>query len=234
MEKKIYLKQEEMKLGVGSTARVTTTEDYYEVVEVDENSVKIQLLDFRDQPLGKASVIPKKRLKEFIYCPDYFKDKNSTKELVADKHVQSGDRHFEKKEFLSADYEYSKALGAKEDHLRANMGKGKTLFALGRKEQARRIFSKISHLGSLFQKENKHIFNEFGIELRKKGMLEEATSNYLKALSVDPEDEVLYYNLGRVYYEQGDPEKAKDQLQRALKIKANFEEAQEFLSRIRP
>ena len=232
MERKIYLKQEEIKLGVGSTARVTTTEDYYQVVELDENSVEIQLLDFVDRPLGKAEVIPKEKLKEFIYCPDYFKDKKSTKELIAEKHVQSGDKHFEKKEFLSADYEYSKAVSAKEDHLRANIGKGKALFALGKKDEARRIFSKISSLGSLFQKENKHIFNEFGIELRKKGMFEEATLNYLKALSVDPKDEVLYYNLGRAYYEQGDREKALEQLRQALKIKADFEEAKEFMSKI--
>ena len=93
---------------------------------------------------------------------------------------------------------------------------------MGKKEEARKIFSKISRLGSLFEKENKHIFNEFGIELRKKGMFEEATQNYLKALSVDPEDEVLYYNLGRVYYEQREPEKAIEQLRQALKMKAEF------------
>ena len=152
MEKKIYLKQEEMKLGVGSTAKVTTTEDYYQVVEVDEDNVEIQLLDFMDHPLGKPSVIPKEKLKEFIYCPDYFKDKKGTKELIAEKHVQIGDRHFEKKEFLSADYEYGKALSVKDDHLKANIGKGKTLFAMGKKEEARKIFSKMSRLESLFKK----------------------------------------------------------------------------------
>ena len=56
--------------------------------------------------------------------------------------------------------------------------------------------------------------------------------NYLKALSVDSGDEILYYNLGRVYYEQGDREKAMEQLKQALKIKGDFEEAQEFLSKI--
>jgi tetratricopeptide (TPR) repeat protein len=232
MEKKIYLKQEEMKLGVGSTARVTTTEDYYQVVEVDEGHVEIQLLDFVDRPLGKPSVIPKERLEEFIYCPDYFKDKKGTKELIAEKHVQIGDRHFEKKEYLSADYEYGKALSVKEDHLKANIGKGKALFAMGKKEEARKVFSKISSLGSLFEKENKHIFNEFGIELRKKGMFEEATQNYLKALSFDPGDEALYYNLGRVYYEEGEPKKAIEQLRQALNLRSDFEEAQDFLSKI--
>ena len=234
MEKKIYLKQEEMKLGVGSTAKVTTTEDYYQVVEVDEGNVEIQLLDFVDRPLGKPSVIPKEKLKEFIYCPDYFKDKKGTKDLIAEKHVQIGDRHLEKNEYLSADYEYAKALSVKDDHLKANIGKGKALFALGKKEEARKIFSKVSRLGSLFEKENKHIFNEFAIELRKKGMFEEATQNYLKALSVDPEDEVLYYNLGRVYYEQREPKKAIEQLRQALKMKSDFEEAQDFLSKIQP
>ena len=71
-----------------------------------------------------------------------------------------------------------------DNHLRANLGKGKTLFAEGKKTEARKIFSKLSNLDTLFEVGNKHAFNEFGIELRKEGMLIEAISNYLKAISI--------------------------------------------------
>lgn len=234
MERKIYLKQEALKLGVGSTAREATTDNYYEVVEVDEDQVSIQLLDFNDQPLGKASILPRKKLKELVFCPGYFKDKKGSKELAIEKHVKSGDKHFEKREFFSAEFEYNKVLSVDDHHLRANLGKGKALYDRGDKEEARKIFNKLSNTETLYDSENKHIFNELGIELRKKKMFEEAISNYRKAISIDPNDEILYYNLGRAYFEQGDREKAADQLKSALTKKPDFSDAQEFLSKIQP
>jgi tetratricopeptide (TPR) repeat protein len=232
MEKRIYLKQEEIKLGVGSTAKATIIENYYQVVEKDEDHVEIQLLDFRDKLLGEPSVVPKEKLKDYIYCPDYFESKKSLKEVLIEKHVRSGDEHFQKKEYFSAEYEYNQVLSVDENHLKANLGKGKTLYARGEKEEAKKIFSKISNIENLYDVENKHVFNEFGIELRKRGLFEEANMNYLKAISIDPKDEVLYYNLGRAYYEQGHYTKAVEQLKLALKIKPEFKEAQEFLSKI--
>ncbi len=233
MEGKIYLKQEEIKLGCGSTAKTTVADNYYQVIRVDEDQVEIHLLDFADQPVGKGRVIHKDGLKDFTPCPDYFKNKKKPKELLIEKHIRSGDHHFEKREFFSAEHEYNQALSMDGDHLKANLGKGKTLFARGEKEAAKKVFSRLSKLDTLYDQENKHIFNEFGIELRKK-MFQEAISNYLKAISIDPKDEVLYYNLGRVHYEEGKYVEAVDQLKHALTIKPDFQEAQEFLSKIQP
>ncbi len=232
MEVKIYLRREEIPLGCGSTAKYAVAENYYQVTEVDENHVKLCLLDFTDQPFGKGVVISKSELANFIPCPDYFKQKRKPRDLLIEKHVQSGDRHYEKREFYSAEYEYNQALALDRRHLRAHLGKGKTLYARGEIEAARKIFSTLSQLETLYDKENKHIFNEFGIELRKKGMFEEAISNYLKAISIDPGDEVLYYNLGRAYYEEGKFEEALGQLKKALTLKPDFEDAREFLSQI--
>lgn len=232
MEVKIYLRAEEIPLGCGSTAKHTTVENYYQVIEVDENHVQIRLLDFADQPIGKGVVISKNELKNYTPCPDYFKQKKTPRDLLIEKHVQSGDRHFEKKEFYSAEYEYDQALVLNQNHLKAHLGKGKTLYARGDREAAQKIFVRLSQLDALYDRENKHLFNEFGIELRKQGMFQEAISNYLKAISIDPEDEVLYYNLGRAYYEEGKFEEALAQLKKALSLKPCFEDAQRFLSQI--
>lgn len=48
------------------------------------------------------------------------------------------------KEYFSAECEYNHALSSDGNHLRANLGKGKTLYARGEKEEAKKIFSKIS------------------------------------------------------------------------------------------
>ncbi|MDI6762177.1 MAG: tetratricopeptide repeat protein [Thermodesulfobacteriota bacterium] len=234
MEGEIYFKQEEIKLGCGSTAKSTVVDNYYQVVEVGEDHVEIHLLDFSDRPVGKGSILHKDKLKEYIPCPDYFYNKKKPGELLIERHIQSGDQHFEKREFFSAEYEYDRALSMNQNHLKANLGKGRTLFARGEKEAAKKVFSRLSQLDTLYDKENKHIFNEFGIELRKKKMFQEAISNYLKAVSIDPKDEILYYNLGRACYEEGKREEAVDHLNHALTIKPDFHEAEEFLSKIRP
>lgn len=66
MEMKIYPKQEEIQIGVGSTAKATTIENYYQVMERDEKHGIIQFLDFKAPPLGESSVIPKEKLKDDI------------------------------------------------------------------------------------------------------------------------------------------------------------------------
>jgi len=198
VERMIYLKQERIKVGVGSTAKAQMVEDYYEVVEIDPNHVEVRLLDIDDHPVGKASIITREELKDYIYCPDYFnKERKSQglKELIVEKRVQLGDRYFGAKKFFSAESQYNKALALDENSLRAKLGKGKTLYARGEKKEAEEVFSSLSNNQALFDNENKHIFNEFGIELRKKRMFEEAISNYLKTNSIGPDDQVLYYNL---------------------------------------
>ncbi len=77
MDRKIYLKQKKVSLGCGSTAKATVIEDYYQVVELDEERVEIQMLDMDDKPFGSPSVIPRETLKEYIHCPDYFKEKKA-------------------------------------------------------------------------------------------------------------------------------------------------------------
>ena len=235
MERKVYLKQKSIKVGVGSTAKAQTVEDYYEVVEIDANRVEVRLLDIEDQPVGRPSIKTKEELKDYVYCPDYFnkgKETQGLKELIVEKRVQLGDKYFVEKKFFSAGNQYHKALALDENSLRANLGKGKALDARGQKKEAEKVFSTLSKNQALFENENKHIFNEVGIELRKRGMFEEAISNYLKAASIDPNDEALYYNLGRTYYEQGKQKEAIEQLKIALGKRPDFKDAKEFLSKM--
>lgn len=228
--------QEEFKVGFGLTGKVTRVENYYEAVEVGEEQVKMFLLDIQDQRMGRPTVIPKERLNDYIYCPDYFKGKKGedSSHLRAEKHVQMANQHLAKSKLLNAESEYNQALKIEENHLQANLGMGKFFSAKGEEDKAKEYFTKLSSMEELFEKENKHVFNELAIELRKKGMLDEAIVNYQKALTLDPEDWVLYYNLGRAYFEKGEVDQTLDQLQAAIRIKPDFEEAEKFLQSLAP
>ncbi len=235
MDKKIYSQTKKIKIGAGSTAKVTEITNYYQMIKEGDDEVTLQLLDMEDDLAGSAIPVPREEfLKEYVHHPDYVKKTKSTKTLKAEGHVRTGDRHFEKNEFFSAEFEYGKALALDQNHLRANLGKGKTLFALGEKEEAKKVFSRLSKIDALYEKENKHIFNEVGIELRKKGLYGDAIMNYRKAIEIDSKDEVLYYNLARAFFEQGNHREAVDHLKTALGIKPGFEEAAAFLDSILP
>ncbi len=230
--RRIFLKQEIIRLGFGSTSRDTTIENYFQVEEADEeNMVSIRMLNISDQPFGEATLITREELdQDYTPCPEYFKNKKDPKAQLAEKYVELGEEHYDHRQFFSAEREFNKALALNEKDLKANLGKGKSLYARGEKKEAKEIFDQLSQMDDLYENENKHIFNEFGIELRKRNLHDEAVSNYVKAIAIDPEDPVLYYNLGRAYYEKKDREESIEQMTKALTLKEDFKEAREFLN----
>jgi tetratricopeptide (TPR) repeat protein len=72
-----------------------------------------------------------------------------------------------------------------------------------------------------------------GIAYRKQGKFQEAIEEYKKALTVDPGDEHLYYNLGRAYMDAKNVDAAAKQFQKALEIYPDFKEAQDALEKIK-
>jgi tetratricopeptide (TPR) repeat protein len=73
-----------------------------------------------------------------------------------------------------------------------------------------------------------HIFNKLGMTLRKSGRLEEAEKFYIQALERQTHDEVIYFNLGRVYLDMKSWKKAIAAADRALTINAEFAEARKM------
>ena len=149
------------------------------------------------------------------------------RELV--KTVARADRYRQRGETYSAEYEYSNALKVDIENVRANFGLGLTYLDRGEKSKAEDIFSRLVKLEATYQPEHKHLFNEFGMKLRKTKMLDEALTYYQQALELSKNDENLYCNLARVYAEKGDNEAAIDALANSLQINPSFDVAVKFL-----
>ena len=78
--------------------------------------------------------------------------------------------------------------------------------------------------------EHKHLFNEFGIALRKKGMFGEAIRYYHRAIELTRKDENIYLNLARAHFEKGDPGSGlRKPAASAWKSTTNTREAKSFL-----
>lgn len=71
-------------------------------------------------------------------------------------------------------------------------------------------------------------YNALGMKCRKEKKFDEAISNYSKAIAASPQDENLYYNIARAYYEAGKSDQASDYLGKALKINSEFTEGKAF------
>ncbi|MCP4022122.1 MAG: tetratricopeptide repeat protein, partial [Desulfobacteraceae bacterium] len=77
-----------------------------------------------------------------------------------------------------------------------------------------------------------NVFNTLGVIYRKKGETDIALTQYKRALKVHPEEPYIYYNIGRLYLDMKDPNKAKEYFSRALDKDRNFNEARQVIKAI--
>ncbi|MBI9110828.1 tetratricopeptide repeat protein [Maridesulfovibrio ferrireducens] len=145
-----------------------------------------------------------------------------------DKTVQRGESHRAQGELYSAEMEYAGALEVDEGNVRATFGLGLTYLDKGDIEKAQEIFSKVLQLKSAFKVEHKHMFNDFGISMRKSGMYKEALQYYNRGVDLDSEDENLYFNIARTHFEAGDWENCFRYLTLCLEKNKGVEEARKF------
>lgn len=89
-----------------------------------------------------------------------------------------------------------------------------------------------SFQGSLGLKQDVNVYNRLGIALRRKGRFKEAIEEYKKALKVDSNDEVLYYNIGRAFMQDNNNASAAKAFRKALKIDPDFADAQKMLEKL--
>ena len=76
---------------------------------------------------------------------------------------------------LEQEREQSRALLEHMGNVRANFGIGLCYIDRGEREKATEVFERLVKLDAAFEDEHKHLFNEFGISLRKAGMASETS-----------------------------------------------------------
>ncbi len=121
--------------------------------------------------------------------------------------IAIGDAYAAKKDLKKARQYYDKALSLSRKHARGQMAA--SLMEIGRKvieidpDQGIKYMNEAIELKSdNFTLQDMWMFNERGRHLRKLGKWEDAVSNYMNALTIEPENGGLCYNLA-VAYMQG-------------------------------
>lgn len=226
----VFSAQEVRKVGTGTTTRKIIQKAYWYAVEQENGDLELQPLNLNYVPSGPKKRVPRNEfLEEFSPEPEFYVSNVFPKIKEINKTIARADRHRTNKEYFSAEMEYGKALKVDEDNIRANFGLGITYLERGENNKAEDILTRLVKLDGAFEAEHKHLFNDFGINLRKNGLFDQSIAYYTRALGLSSRDENLYYNLARVYLEKKDPGQALDHLFKGLELNPAQETLLKFL-----
>ncbi len=218
------------KIGIGTTTRKVMQKTYLFVRELDVDVFEIQPINSHDVPSGiKHTVTKAEFLNNFEPEPEYYADVVLPKIKDLEATITRGERHRDRSENYSAEYEFNSAVQIDKYNIRANFGLGLTYLDRGETERAGALFKRLINLDAIYEPDHKHLFNEFGIGLRKNGMIDQALEYYHKAENLCKKDDNLCLNIARAYYEKSDVEGCLKYLNKSLKINPNHEEAGLFL-----
>jgi tetratricopeptide (TPR) repeat protein len=192
-------------LGMGQTSQRHESVVYWYVEQVADDEFEARRINSRHVPAGNPETISLRRLlNEFTPRLAYHEDVVLPAMRGLDEVLDRADADRAHGRLYSAELEYGRARGIEARNVRALFGLG--LIFLHRREhtRARTILSELVDVKAAFDGKNQHLFNEFGIGLRKSGLFDEATAYYRRALDFVRDDENLFYNLARTRYEKGD------------------------------
>lgn len=235
----VFSSQTVAKVGTGTTVRKTIQKAYWfaEQPECEDDAVPVVLvqpLNNNNIPAGPKEQVP---LADFLerYNPEleFYQKEVFPKMKELDTTIKRAEEQRDQGALYSAEFEFAAALDFDETNVRANFGLGLTYMERGDSAKAGDIFERIVGLDAAFTPEHKHLFNEFGINLRKSKLLDQAVDYYTRALEITQDDENLYYNVARAYFERGDKEECATNLAKALELYPDFEEAKKFLEYIK-
>lgn len=223
--------EKQERVGTGTTQRKVTQKTFWFATENDEGQIDVQALNNNFMPSGpKRSLDKEEFLRRFNPEPEFYQKKVFPKMREVEKSVERAEENRAKGAMYSAEFEFQNALAVDEENVRANFGLGLTYMSMGETNKANDMFHRLVKLDAAFEKEHKHLFNEFGINLRKSGMHDQAVDYYSRALEMTENDENLRYNMARAYYEKGEVEDCVEHLKGALEINPSMEASLEFLS----
>lgn len=194
-----------VKLGQSAMAQRHESTIYWYVEQVEDDLFEARKINAKNVPAGNAESISLRRLlNEFTPRLAYYEEVVLPAMKELERILDQGDRERAHGRLYSAEMEYARARTIEERNVRALYGLG--LIFLNRREfsRARTVLSELVDVKAAFDGKNQHLFNEFGIGLRKSGLFDEASAYYRRALDYVKDDENLFYNLARTRYEKGD------------------------------
>lgn len=216
-------------IGTGDTKRKVMQQVYFYVEEQADGTLMRQPLNPNYVPSGEVQEVDREELMDkFSPEPEILTQKMIPAMKALTKTLAKAERLRNQGQPFTAEHEFQNALKMDDRNARANFGLGLTLLDQGEVERADEVFQHLVTLDETFKPENKHLFNEFGIQMRKNGMYAQALKYYDRAYVLSHDDENLLYNMARTHYEKGEFEPGLKIVEKALGLRKDFPEAEQL------
>lgn len=226
----VYVKKGREKSGFGGTLRASEQNTFWFVRRLDDDTYEVQPLNQHHLPSGVVCNISKGTLmSEYVPMVDYYERRTLPVLQSLQRKLDQGEKLLESNNLDAAEAEFLKVLSMDQDHPQANLRIGDIACEKKDFQRLKKVLARILNNDRVFAEGERHRFNEFGMNLRKNGLLEEALAYYDKAIEINTEDEHLHFNIARVLWEKSERDKCRDHLKQALRISPEFEEARRFL-----
>jgi tetratricopeptide (TPR) repeat protein len=217
-------------VGFGGTKKSTSNKMYVFAKQVEDGVISLQFINQKNVPSGPSQDISTEEfLATYVPEPQFYQQEVLPAMRELTKTIAKAERYRDHGKFFSSEMEFKNALRIDEENIRATFGLGLVYLDRKESETADMVFRRLVAMEAAFEKEHKHLFNEFGMSLRKAGMYDQAMQFYSRAQELGKGDENLYYNMARAMYEQGRPARAMKFLRKALDINPAFEECIGFV-----
>ena len=210
--------------GAGMNRRTRQSQNFWFVEQVDRGVFEGRMLNDRHVPTGDAETIDLQELVD-SYRPElaYYEELVLPAMIELEKTLDRGDEHRERGRLDRAHAEYERARAIEENNVKALFGLGLIYLERGETDRARELLAELVKIKATFAGKNQHLFNEFGIALRKNCMFSEAVDYFRRGLDFVADDEHLYYNLARAHYENGEWDASLDNLVQSHRLNPQLE-----------
>lgn len=226
----VFSREEKAWIGSGTTKRKVVKAVYYFACQQQDGTVELRVLSSNNLPQGEAKRL---NIDEFLAGfkpePEIYKKQTLPALREVSKNLAKGDRLRQQGQPFSAEVAFQSVLNVDAENVRGTFGLGLTYLDQGKTSEAEGVLKRIVRNVNSFDPENKHMFNEFGIKLRKNKMYDQALAYYATAYKHAKRDENLCYNIARTLLDKGDPRTAKKYLAKALALRPDFAEAAKLL-----
>ncbi len=222
----VFSSERMTRVGFGATSSKVKETIYYLVRELEDGMYETQPMNPNWLPMGIKAVITREQLlKQYMPEPELYSKNVLPKMAELRKALAWGDKYRQQGNYFSAEMEYGKALNLDEDNIRATFGIGICYIERKDIEKAQKVFQKLMALEATYAPEHKHMFNEFGIALRKGQLYDQAIEYYEKAVTLAPDDENLHFNIARAAFHKNDVRKVYRHVSACLKLNPAHEKA---------
>lgn len=226
----VYSLSLDAEIGTGGTAGSHMNVTYWYARQLDKDKFEVQPLNIHHVPSGVRTVLAAMDfLKQYTPEPNYYRIHTVPALDTLSRKLAMGNKAFADGKLDEAESQFIKALMIDEKNVDANYGLGEVYSEQKEFDKLRDVLETLLGINEAFTYEHRQKFNEFGISLRKNGHYDESIRYYEKSLEIVKEDENVFFNLARVYFEKGMNDKCITNLEQALNLNPEFVEAQKFL-----